>query len=67
MPGWMRGFANNQPITPMVNAVRALTLGPQAQAVLGHAAGYYVVRSLLWPVVMVVMFAPIAVARYRRG
>ena len=53
MPGWMRGFANNQPITPMVNAVRALTLGPQAQAVLGHAAGYYVVRSLLWPVVMV--------------
>jgi ABC-2 type transport system permease protein len=34
MPGWMRWFANNQPITTMENAVRALTLGPQAQAVL---------------------------------
>ncbi len=67
MPGWMRGFANNQPITPMVNAVRALTLGPQAQAVLGHAAGYYVVRSLLWSVVLVLAFAPVAVARYRRS
>jgi ABC-2 type transport system permease protein len=63
----MRGFANNQPITSMVNAVRALTLGPEAQAVLGHTAGYYVVRSLLWSVALVVVFAPIAVARYRRG
>jgi hypothetical protein len=52
MPGWMRGFANNQPITPMVNAVRALMLRPQAQAVLSHAAGYYVVRSLLWSVAL---------------
>jgi ABC-2 type transport system permease protein len=63
----MRGFANNQPLTPMVNAVRALTLGPEAQAVLSHTAGYYVVRSLLWSVALVVVSAPIAVARYRRG
>ena len=67
MPGWMRGFANNQPITVMVNAVRALTLGPEAQQVLGHAAGYYVVRSLLWSALLVAAFAPIAVARYRLG
>ncbi len=67
IPGWMRGLANNQPFTAMVNAFRTLTLGPQAQAVLGHAAAYYVVRSLLWAAALVLAFVPVAVSRYRRG
>ncbi len=37
MPGWMQAFANNQPMTQMVNTVRLLTGGPQAQALLGHS------------------------------
>src|SRR6266496_1386488 len=41
--------------------------GLAAEAVLGHDAGYYVVRSLLWAAAIVVVFAPLAVARYRRG
>ena len=32
----------------MVDAVRALTLGPNAQALLGHSAGYFIVRALAW-------------------
>ena len=67
MPGWLRVVAEHQPITYMVDAVRALTLGPEAQAVLGHGAGFYVARSLLWAAVIVAVFAPLAVARYRRG
>ncbi len=67
MPGWLRTFAQHQPITYMVDAVRALTLGPDAQAALGHAAGFYVARSLLWAAAIVAVFAPLAVARYRRG
>jgi len=67
MPGWMQSFAANQPITMMVDAVRALTQGPSAVAVLGHPARYFVVRSLLWAAAMVVVFAPLAVARYRKG
>jgi ABC transporter DrrB family efflux protein len=67
MPGWMQGFARNQPITFMVNAVRALTLGPDAEQVLGHPVGYWVIRALIWSVVLVAAFAPTAVARYRRG
>ena len=67
MPSWMRGFAENQPVTVMVNAVRTLTQGGPAQALLGHPAGYFVVRSLLWSVVLVAVFAPLAVAKYRRG
>ena len=67
MPGWLQAFAANQPVTMMVNSVRALTQGQAATAALGHPAGYFVVRSLLWAAAMVVAFAPLAVARYRRG
>jgi ABC transporter DrrB family efflux protein len=67
MPGWMQAFAEHQPLTPMVDAVRALTLGPSAEALLGHPAGYFVSRSLLWAAAIVVVFAPLAIARYRRG
>ncbi len=67
MPGWLQAFAQHQPITYMVDAVRALTGGQAAQAVLGHAAGYFVGRSLLWAMAIVAVFAPVAVARYRRG
>jgi ABC transporter DrrB family efflux protein len=67
MPGWLQAFAVHQPITVMVDAVRALSQGPAAQALLGHGAGYYVVRSLLWAAAIVVIFVPLAVARYRRG
>lgn len=42
MPGWMQAIAENQPITHMVDAVRALTQSPAAEAVLGHQASYYV-------------------------
>jgi ABC transporter DrrB family efflux protein len=67
MPGWLQAPAEHQPITVMVDAVRALTQGPAAEALLGHSAGFYVVRSLLWAAAIVVVFAPLAVARYRRG
>jgi ABC-2 type transport system permease protein len=67
MPGWMQAFAEHQPLTVMVNAVRGLTLGDSATAVLGHSTTYYVVASLIWSAGLVVVFAPIAVARYRKG
>jgi ABC-2 type transport system permease protein len=67
MPGWLQAIAEHQPITVMVDAVRALTQGPAAEALLGHSAGFYVVRSLLWAAVIVAVFVPVAVARYRRG
>jgi ABC-2 type transport system permease protein len=67
MPSWLRAFAENQPITPMVDAVRALTLGSNAPAVLGHGAGYFVAHALLWTVAIVLVSVPIAVIRYQRG
>ena len=67
MPGWLQAVAEHQPLTVMVDAVRALTQGPAAEATLGHSSGFYVVRSLLWAAGIVAVFAPLAVARYRRG
>jgi ABC transporter DrrB family efflux protein len=67
MPGWMQPVATHQPVTVMVDAVRVLTQGPAAEALLGHGAGWYVVRALAWSAAILAVFVPLAVARYRRG
>jgi ABC-type multidrug transport system permease subunit len=67
MPGWMQGFANNQPMTPMCNAVRILTGGPAAEDLLGHSLSYYLVPSLLWVVGIIVVFAPLTVWKLKRS
>ena len=67
MPGWLQVFAKHQPLTYMVDATRALTLGPHAQALLGHPAGYFITRAAIWALAIVAVSLPVAVARYRRG
>jgi ABC transporter DrrB family efflux protein len=67
MPGWMQAFANNQPLTQIVSAVRAFTLGDDAQRVLGHPAGYFASRSVIWCLLFIAIFAPLAARRYQRG
>jgi ABC-2 type transport system permease protein len=67
MPGWLQVFARHQPLTPMVETVRALTLGPHAQALLGHPTSYFLVRALIWTAAILAVFLPVAVAKYRRG
>jgi ABC-2 type transport system permease protein len=58
MPGWLQAFAEHQPVTFVVNAVRGLTLG--------HPSTHWTVGALLWIVGIVAVCAPIAVNRYRR-
>jgi ABC-2 type transport system permease protein len=67
MPGWLQIFARHQPLTPLVDAVRALTLGSHAEVVLGHSSSYFVVRALAWATAILAGAVPLAVARYRRG
>lgn len=57
MPGWLQPFSKYQPITPMVDAVRSLLLG----------SGSDVGLALAWCAVLVAVFTPVAVIRYRRG
>ena len=59
MPGWLQAFAEHQPLTPMVDAVRSLTLGTPSSSAITSA--------LLWTAAILVVFAPLAVAKYRRG
>jgi ABC-2 type transport system permease protein len=67
MPGWMQPVAEHQPITVMTNAVRSLVLGDPAAAGLTGSTAHWVVLSLLWSAGLVAVFAPLAVARYRRS
>ncbi|HXC85383.1 MAG TPA: ABC transporter permease [Trebonia sp.] len=62
MPGWLQAFVNVNPVTYLTEAERAL-LAPVPG---GPAAATVVVRSLLWALGIFVVFAPLAVAAYRR-
>jgi ABC-2 type transport system permease protein len=64
MPGWMQPIARHQPITAMVDAVRALVISDPV-GTLGHSTTYFTIRALLWSVALILVFAPLAVARYR--
>jgi len=66
MPGWMQPIAEHQPVTLMVDTVRSLSLGDDAAALFAHSTGWYAVRSLVWCVVLVAVFAPLATARFAR-
>ena len=59
MPGPVQAFADVNPITLVVNGVRALTVG-------GDATGP-VLGSLAWLVGLLLVFVPLAVRAFRRG
>jgi ABC transporter DrrB family efflux protein len=67
LPSGLQVIAENQPVTYMIDAVRSLTGGAPAQALLGHPTSYFVVRSLIWSAAIVLVFGAIAIARYHRG
>ena len=58
MPGWLQVFANHQPVTATVDALRVLILGgPTTQPVL---------EALAWIIGLLAVAVPLTVARYRR-
>jgi ABC transporter DrrB family efflux protein len=60
MPGWLQAFANNQPVTYIVNTMRALALG-------GEPIEANLWKSVVWLVGIFVVFAPLAVRAYKRA
>jgi ABC transporter DrrB family efflux protein len=58
MPEALRAFANVNPFTIVVNAMRSLWIGAPAKD--------YVWGAVVWSVIIIALFAPLAVARYRR-
>jgi ABC-2 type transport system permease protein/oleandomycin transport system permease protein len=59
MPGWLQAFANNQPVTQVINAMRALALGGPVAADLW--------RSIAWLAGIFIVFVPLAVRAYKRA
>lgn len=65
MPGWLRAFADNQPVTVAVDALRGLILGEGALLPGSTIAGQ-VTLSILYSVAILAVFVPLAVRIYRR-
>jgi ABC-2 type transport system permease protein/oleandomycin transport system permease protein len=66
LPGWLQGFAANQPLSVFNNVIRALTQGPGAANALGHDTTYFVVTAIAWCAGIAVVFAAITLRLYRR-
>ncbi len=58
MPSWLQAFAEINPFTVTVDAMRALWVGAPA--------GDAIWQAVLWSLAIIAVFAPLAVARYRR-
>lgn len=65
MPGWLGTLAEWNPLSATVSAVRELFGNP-----IGEQAGWIAQHSLLmatlWPVLLLAVFVPLSVLRYRR-
>jgi ABC transporter DrrB family efflux protein len=59
MPGWLQVWANNQPVSVTVTAVRDLTLGLPATS--------HVIQSVVWLIGILLVFIPLSVRLYRRS
>jgi ABC transporter DrrB family efflux protein len=59
MPGWLQAFANNQPVTYVINAMRSMALGGAIAADLW--------KSIAWLAGIFIVFAPLAVRAYKRA
>jgi len=59
MPGWLQAFANNQPVTFVINAMRSMALGGAIAADLW--------KSIAWLAGIFIVFAPLAVRAYKRA
>ena len=59
MPGWLQAFANNQPVTYVINTMRALAIGGPIEANLW--------KSIVWLAGILIVFVPLAVRAYKRA
>jgi ABC-type proline/glycine betaine transport system ATPase subunit len=59
MPGWLQPFAEHNPITVLVDAVRALFIG--------SPAGDSIWGAVVWCLIILAVFAPLSAWRYRRA
>ena len=59
MPGWLQAYNDVQPVSVVVRAMRALSVGGETAVPVLHAVA--------WCIAIVAVFAPLAVRKYRRS
>lgn len=71
MPGWLQGFASNQPVSVVINAARSLILGdtatPQQRELLlgGTGTTSLVLHSLAWTIGIGLVLGLLCTRKYR--
>ena len=68
MPGWLRAFAEANPISHLIGALRALWNDPNAPGAPANAGAWQepVAWTLAWCAVFVIVLAPLAIRAYNR-
>ncbi|MGI8697271.1 MAG: ABC transporter permease [Mycobacteriales bacterium] len=71
MPSWLRAFADHQPVSVIINAVRSLVLGdipPSVRQSLfaGQGTVSLVLQALAWSAGLILVFGWLSVRKYRR-
>jgi ABC transporter DrrB family efflux protein len=59
MPGWLQAFANNQPVTIVIDEMRALAVGGPLTE--------HLWQSIVWMAGILAVFVPLAVRAYRKA
>jgi len=65
LPSWLRPFAEWNPVSALTAATRQLWGNPNPFAASGLPAEHPIELTLIWVVVLVAVFAPLGVLRYR--
>jgi ABC transporter DrrB family efflux protein len=65
MPDWLGTVSSWNPLSSTVAAARELFGNPGLTPSTGWAAEHAVLMAVLWPVVLIAVFAPLAIRRYR--
>jgi ABC transporter DrrB family efflux protein len=59
MPGWLQAFAKNQPVSIIIDTMRAMAIGGPIETNLW--------KSLVWLAAIFAVFVPLAIRAYRRA
>ena len=59
MPGWLQAFAKNQPVTIIIDTMRAMAIGGPIETNLW--------KSLVWLAAIFAVFVPLSIRAYRRA
>ena len=65
LPGWLQPFAEWNPVTTLTAGLRDLFGNPNPYLTDGFPSEHPILLTVIWVVVIVAIFAPLAIRRYR--